>query len=157
MVGPDGIVESGNGRTLALNLAYHTGKADHYKEWLKDYARHVGVDPAEVEKLKKPMLVRVRQTEVDRPEFAREANQSNMIQNSPVEQAFSDAERISETMLAKYKPGEDGDVLADDNRPFIQEFLGTLGANERASLIDKHGDPNKRCVERVQAAVFARV
>lgn len=157
IVGPDGIVESGNGRTLALNLAYHTGKADHYKEWLKDYARHVGIDSAEIDKLKRPMLVRVRQTDVDRPEFAREANQSNMMQNSPVEQAFSDAERISDTMLAKYKPGEDGDVLSEENRPFIQEFLGTLGANERASLIDKQGDPNKRCVERVQAAVFARV
>lgn len=157
VIGKDGIVESGNGRTIALGLAYKTGKGDEYKRWLQGYADRVGLKKQDVEKMNHPVLVRVRKTEVNRPEFAREANQSNLMSNSPVEMAFSDADRITDDMLAKYHPDEYGDILNDENRPFISDFLGTLGKNETAGMIDKYGEPNKKLVDRIQAAVFARV
>lgn len=157
IVGKDGIVESGNGRTIALSLAYKTGKADEYKEWLKGYAKHVGLKPEDVDKMDAPMLVRVRQTDVDRPEFAREANQSNQLGQSPTEVAQSDAERIDDAMLAKYQPDDDGDILGEDNKPFVQAFLQKLGSKEAASYVDKYGEPNKKLVDRIQAAVFERV
>ena len=157
IVGKDGVVESGNGRSIALKLAYQTDRADGYKEWLKGYAKKVGLDPEQVEKMKQPMLVQVRQTEVDRAEFAKEANQSNLLGNSALEQAFSDAERIDDNMLDKYHPDEDGEIYSDENMPFIADFFAKLGKNEAASLRDKDGDPNKQAIERIQSAVFAKV
>lgn len=40
---------------------------------------------------------------------------------------------------------------------FINGFLDKLGKNEAASLRDADGDPNKKCIERIQNAVFAKV
>jgi hypothetical protein len=157
IVGKDGIVESGNGRTIALGLAYKIGKGEEYRQYLHDHAEHFGLKTEDVAKMEHPVIVRVRKTEVDRPEFAREANQSNLMHNSPVETAFSDAERITDAMMAKYQPDEDGDVLVEENKPFINDFLATLGKNEAAGLKDKYGEPNKKMIERVQAAVFAKV
>ena len=160
IVGKDGAVESGNGRTIALSEAYNRGLADKYKSWLKDEAEHFGLKPEDVEKLKNPMLVRVRDDadgNKDRAEFAREANQSSNLGSSPAEQAWTDADRISDNLLKKFTVDEDGEIYNDDNMTFINEFLDKLGKNEAASLRDADGEPNKKCIERIQNAVFAKV
>ena len=35
IVGPDNVVESGNGRTLALGKAYGSARAGDYRNWLQ--------------------------------------------------------------------------------------------------------------------------
>lgn len=160
IVGKDGAVESGNGRTIALAGAYKRGLANKYKEWLKQEAEHFGLDPQEVEKMEAPMLVRVRADDdknTDRAEFARESNQSSNLGSSPAEQAWTDADRIDDALLRKYTVDEDGEVYNEGNMGFINGFLDKLGKNEAASLRDSDGDPNKKCIERVQNAVFAKV
>jgi hypothetical protein len=160
IVGKDGAVESGNGRTIALSEAYNRGLADKYKEWLKGEAEHFGLKPEDVEGMKSPMLVRVRDEadgNKDRAEFAREANQSSNLGSSPAEQAWTDADRIDDSLLKKFTVDEDGEIYNDDNMPFITAFLGKLGKNEAASLQDADGEPNKKCIERIQNAVFAKV
>ena len=160
IVGKDGAVESGNGRTIALSEAYKRGLADKYKSWLKDEAEHFGLEPEDVEKLKNPMLVRVRDDadgNKDRAEFAREANQSSNLGSSPAEQAWTDADRISNNLLKKFTVDEDGEIYNDDNTDFINGFLDKLGKNEAASLRDADGEPNKKCIERIQNAMFTKV
>ena len=78
IVGPDNVVESGNARTLALREAYQQGKGTDYKNWLVKNADSFGLDPKAVAGMKNPVLVRMRQTDVDRAEFARQANQADV-------------------------------------------------------------------------------
>jgi len=160
IVGKDGAVESGNGRTIALSAAYERGMADKYKDWLKTEAESFGLKPEDVEGMKAPMLVRLRNDDdpnKDRAEFAREANQSSNLGSSPAEQAWSDSERIDDALLKKFTVDEDGEIFNDDNMDFINGFLDKLGKNEAASLRDSDGDPNKKAIERIQNAVFTKV
>lgn len=74
IVGDDLIVESGNGRVIAINTAYQNGSADNYKQWLTDNAQDFGFSSDQVQKYEQPVLVRVRVTDVDRIDFTVEAN-----------------------------------------------------------------------------------
>ena len=75
IVGDDLIVESGNGRAMAVKLAYDNGDAENYRAWLIENASEFGFSGEQVEAYKQPVLVRVRTTAVDRMDFAIEANQ----------------------------------------------------------------------------------
>ena len=77
VVGPDNVVESGNTRTLAMRKAYQSGKADEYKQWLKQNAGAFGLDPDQIDGMRNPVLVRRRagqMTAEQRAVFAQEAN-----------------------------------------------------------------------------------
>ncbi|MCC7059283.1 MAG: zeta toxin family protein, partial [Burkholderiaceae bacterium] len=54
IIGPDGLVESGNARTIALRRAYGMGKADHYKAYLAENADRFGLTPEQVAGFKQP-------------------------------------------------------------------------------------------------------
>ena len=75
IVGDDLIVESGNGRAMAVKLAYDNGDAENYRAWLIENADEFGFSAEQVEAYKQPVLVRVRTTAIDRIDFAIEANQ----------------------------------------------------------------------------------
>ncbi|WLG15045.1 hypothetical protein Q6344_06850 [Psychrobacter cibarius] len=75
IVGDDLIVESGNGRAMAVKLAYDNGDAENYRAWLIENADEFGFSAEQVENYKQPVLVRVRTTAIDRMDFAIEANQ----------------------------------------------------------------------------------
>ncbi len=77
--------------------------------------------------------------------------------SSPAEQAWNDSARIDDNLLKKFTVDEDGEIYNDDNMDFINGFLDKLGKNESAGLRDADGDPNKKCIERIQNAVFTKV
>lgn len=154
-VGPDGVVESGNSRTLGIGLAYDNNQAGEYRAWLHTVAKQYGIKESDVAKMKKPVFVRVRKTEVDRAEFAREANQAGMASMSPAELAKADAARLSDNDFAILNVGEDGNLLAASNREFVKSFLSKLGASEAAGLTDDAGRPTRQAADRMQAAIFA--
>ena len=61
------IVESGNGRTIALRYAAKNGKLDNYTAWLKDHASDFGLKASDIKD--NTVLVRVRDSAVDRAAF----------------------------------------------------------------------------------------
>src|SRR5690606_28986013 len=75
IIGADGLVESGNARTIALKRVYQANgqKAADYRAWLRESAQQFGIAPEAVDGMRKPVLVRVRSTPVNRAEFARQA------------------------------------------------------------------------------------
>lgn len=152
VVGPDGAVESGNGRTIALRRAYAAGKAKAYYDWLEENAGYFGFDPVIVARMKSPMLVRVRTAPVDRLEFVRQANESALLVMSPVEQARADAARIDS--MDDLAPTEDGDFAS--SRDFIRRFVGRLPATEQAGLITAEGRLSQAGYARVRNAILAR-
>jgi hypothetical protein len=154
IVGKDGVVESGNGRAMAITLAYKLGKADEYRDWLLDIADMYGLNPEKIKHMKRPVLVRVRKSDVDRVQFAMEANQSDMMAMTATEKAKADANRLTDAIVSKMSI--DGDLTAASNRDFILAFLSSLGDDETAGLLTTSGQPTKQLYDRAQAAVFAK-
>lgn len=78
IVGPDNVVESGNGRSMGIWRAYEQGQADEYRQYLIDHAKEFGLNPDEISQMSMPVLVRERLTDVDRAQFARDSNISDL-------------------------------------------------------------------------------
>lgn len=164
IVGADGLVESGNARTIALMRVYQSGngkgddsrgsKAHAYREFLRDNAAQFGITPESVDSLQKPVLVRVRTTPVNRAEFARQANASTVAQMSPSEQAKSDASRIDS--MEDLTPDDGGDFSNAASKPFIRRFMSRLPATEQAGMIDATGNLSTAGYARVRNAVLAK-
>ncbi len=68
IVARDGTVEAGQRRTIALQRAYQANgqKAADYRQTLRDQAPRLGLDPAAVDGMKKPVLIRLPDQEAPR-------------------------------------------------------------------------------------------
>lgn len=156
IVGADGVVESGNARTIALKRVYQANgdTANGYRNWLAENAQRFGFTPEDVAGLGKPVLVRVRRTPVDRAEFARQANAPTTATMSPSEQAKSDAARIQS--FDDFAPTDSGDFWTAENRDFLRRFVGSLPGTEQAALLGADGQLNQAGYTRVRNAVLAR-
>ncbi len=154
IVGKDRVVESGNGRTMAIIEAYRTGKADEYREWLESEAEYFGLDPQKVKAMKRPVLVRVRTSKVNRAEFAVEANQDDKLAMTATEKAKADANRLTDDMIALMT--DNGDLNSAGNHRFLSAFLASLGDAEAAQYSTSDGKPTSSLIARVQAAIFAK-
>lgn len=154
IIGADGLVESGNARSIALKRIYQANgqKAEDYKAFIRSNAAQFGIDPATVDTLQKPVLVRVRTTPVNRAEFARQANAATVAQMSPSEQARSDAARLD--VLDDLRPTEDGDFST--SRDFIRRFMAKIPATEQASMLDSSGQLSQTGYARIRNAVLAK-
>ncbi len=151
IIGPDSVVESGNGRVSAIRRAYEAGgeSADRYRQWVATQ------DPAAAE-MRNPVLVAVRKTELDpagRAALARDANASTAARMSPTELALADARRLTDDALGRLTSG---DVTAAGNRPFVRSFLDALPASERGSLVDAAGALNLEGKKRLEGALLGR-
>ncbi len=161
IVGADGLVKSGNARTIALKRIYqHTngagadtegGKAFEYRQFLSDNAAQFGLAPEALASMNKPVLVRIRSTPVNRAEFARQANASTVQRMSPSEQALTDARRLQS--LDALEPTEDGDFSS--SRDFIRQFMAALPITEQSDLIESDGRLSTAGYRRIQNAVLA--
>jgi hypothetical protein len=151
IVGPDGIVESGNGRVLALQRVLEADgqKAAQYRAWLEAQGYEIG-DVAN------PVLIARRVTDLDEPEriaFTAAANRATAMRLSPAEQARADARLLDGEMLSKAQPG---DIASAANRPFVREALARLPQAERAGLYDQSGALSAEGRRRLEAALTAR-
>jgi hypothetical protein len=154
IIGADGLVESGNARTIALKRVYSAEgqKAQDYKAYLRDNAAQFGLTAEQIDGMQAPVLVRVRTTPVNRAEFARQANQSTVQRMSPSEQANSDAKRL--TSLEGLNATEEGDFSTSYD--FIRQFMGTLPITEQADMIESDGRLSTAGYRRMQNAVLAK-
>ncbi len=158
IVGSDLVVESGNGRVIALRRAYESRpeKAKQYRDWLSQNAARFGISPDAVTGAKAPVLIRVRDTEVDRVQFTQDANISPQVQMSETEQAMADAKRLTGTMMDMFRPSEDGEILTLLNNPFIQKFAGDIVGTSSGQFYDEQGRLSQAGVRRVKNAIFVK-
>ncbi len=156
IIGEDNAVESGNGRTMGIIKAYQDGNADRYREYLIDHATEFGIPPEKVESMTAPVLVRRRLTKVDRVQFAKDSNISDLQEMAASEKAFVDADSITPAMMALFNPSESGDLLSRSNDAFIRGFMTQVGATQAAGLVTEDGRPTRQLVDRIQNAIFAK-
>lgn len=151
IIGMDNVVESGNGRTLAISKAYSDGRAEAYRQFVNDYANSRGWD---VSGFNNPVLVRTRLTEVDRPSFAKLANESDVAQLSATERAKSDVDRLPDSSLLKIN--SDGNINLDQSMDFVKGFVNQLPQSERATVITGDGRLSQEGKRRIESALVQR-
>lgn len=155
------VVESGNGRIMAIRTAYENGKADHYKQHLIDEAESFGLDPKAIKAMENPILVRQRVDELSDEEkalFAKEANKATVSQMTATEQAIEDSNFLGD--LSNLNPTEDGRITYKNNSAFIKDFFSLVMGNdsrEVGKLLNKDGHLNDEGERRITNAVFVRV
>ena len=156
IMGVDGIVESGNARTIALKRVYQAGgaKAGEYRTWLAENAAKFGLTPEQVQGMQDPVLVRVRTTPVNRAEFARQANAPTTATMSPVEQARSDAARLD--TIDDLVVDDRGDIPRARNSGFIKRFVSGLPITEQSALITATGELSQSGVARIRNAILGK-
>lgn len=157
IVGPDLVVESGNGRSIALRRAYRKKLPNSriYKSDLVDAAARYGFTPGEVEALAQPVLVRIRRSEVDRAAFAEDANRPVVAQMSAKETALADAKGLPASVLEQLEVTADGDLYTPQNLAFFQRFFRLrVSPGELPGLVGIDGRLSRPGLDRVRNAVF---
>lgn len=158
IVGPDLLVESGNGRVIALQRAYREGLAEKYALWLEEHAAEFGLTAEQVGALEAPVLVRVRTTPTaDRAKLVEDFNVTPVAQMSAAEVAAVDVRRLTPEMLARFQPSETGNpILAARNADFVRDFFKALPETERGRFITADGMISQDGVRRIQNALMAK-
>ncbi|WP_290008120.1 lytic transglycosylase domain-containing protein [Acinetobacter pittii] len=151
IIGPDNVVESGNGRTLAIGRAYENGRAEAYRDFIQNWANERGMD---ISGLNQPVLVRTRLSDVDRVAFSRLANESDVAQFSATERALSDADRLPDSTLLKIN--SDGAINIDGSMDYIRSFVDQLPQSERGSVITSDGRLSQEGKRRIESAIVQR-
>ena len=157
VIGPDYAVESGNGRMMAIRLARQGNLpgAARYTEMLRDRAAEFGFRPEQIGP--NSVLVRVRDTPVNRADFTRAANVQATSRMSTPEQAKIDADRLTPEMLAKYNMETDTGADAfkgKQNQDFLDAFLKTIPDAEMGNTRDAKGMISEEGKDRVRNALI---
>lgn len=159
IIGSDKVVESGNGRTLALQYMYkqNDSNAQKYLDFLKNNAKKYGIDT--IDGIDKPVLVRERlglaSDMKERAEFAQKANETNISTMSATEVAKADANKLTGEILSYLVPNENGQINTHDNRDFINAFVGSIvPKNEMNSVVSADGKLSANGLDRITNALF---
>ncbi|MEW6736740.1 MAG: hypothetical protein AB1489_35955, partial [Acidobacteriota bacterium] len=161
ILGPDRVVESGNGRIISLRRIYanEPAKAEAYRQFLMDNAEQFGLSREQIAQTKNPILVRVREgdmSDTGRIRFAEEANERDIAEMSAIERAKVDARKLNTAMLENLEPSETGDLLAGSNRKFLAAFANQVISPQEKGRYVKNGELTQEGLTRVRNAVFAR-
>lgn len=150
IIGPDMIVESGNGRVQAVRRAFEMfpEKAQAYR----DYLASLGYDTTGITT---PVLVRERVTPMTQDEriaFVQEANQAATMALTPVERAKIDVAAMTDGVIDVWRGGDVGDA---QNRDFVSAFIGNLPQTERNGLLDNNARLSPDGSIRIRRALLA--
>lgn len=152
IVGPDDVIESGNGRVMAIERVY----AEHPERAAAYRAQIEAAGFAVPEGMERPALIARRTSDLDasaRQAFVREANISATARMSATERSAADARLLTPQALSLFRPGP---IASPANRDFVRAALDGLPAAERGALVDAGGALNREGIQRLQQALFAQ-
>lgn len=149
----DNVVDSGNGRSMAIRRVYQEGgeKAGEYRQFVNEQAAKFGLDTDAVNMMQSPVLVRRNTSDMDRDEFARAANKPTAARMSSTEQAASDAKNLPDASLLSFN-GE-GSMSLHQSQRYLQNFIAALPKTEQGSLMDESGALSREGKSRIEAAI----
>lgn len=153
IVGPDNIVESGNGRFAAIERAYerHPDRADAYRQQIEAAGFDIPDD------VRDPVLVARRTSQMDddaRRAFVVEAQDSGVARMTAVERARAEAAMLDAGTLSRLDPSL---PLTDPgNGDFIRAALDRLPRTERNAFTTPEGRLNADGRKALERALFAR-
>jgi len=151
IVGPDGTILSGNGRTMAINRIYDERPelAARYRQFLVDQGYDItGID--------RPVLIRRsgEMTPEQMRSFVTGSNVDTKLQLSRPEQAAQDASDIlTPEMMARYVGGS---LTTQRNGGFVESFIAALPQSQRGQFMDDRGNLSTDGLTRIENAMLAR-
>jgi hypothetical protein len=164
IIGPDNMVESGNGRIMALRRARSDYRAlwQAYQDALRAALPNLNLPPTAMDGLRFPVVVRERtqpMTHQERIDFTVECGAGTGLGMRTAEKARVDARNLREPLMAQLAM-RDGQLVHDallsaDNRAFVSDWIESFGANERAEIQDSEGALSEAGVARLIEAVRA--
>lgn len=154
IVGPDNVIESGNGRFGAIVYAY-----DNVPDRGAAYRAFVEAQTGRPipEGIERPVLIARRLTDLDAParsRWVREAQDSGVVRMTNTELAQVTARQMTRERLATLDPTVP--ISDAGNGSFVSAVMAALPASERGALVDKDGALNAEGRRRIKEAFFAR-
>lgn len=149
----DNVVDSGNGRSMAIRRVYQEGgeKAGEYRQFVNEQAAKFGLDTDAVNMMQSPVLVRRNTSDIDRDEFARAANKPTAARMSSTEQAASDAKNLPDASLLSFNG--DGNMSLYQSQSYLKNFIAGLPSTEQSAMMDDKGALSREGKNRIEAAI----
>lgn len=149
----DNVVDSGNGRSMAIRRVYQEGgeKAGEYRQFVNEQAAKFGLDTDAVNMMQSPVLVRRNTSDIDRDEFARAANKPTAARMSSTEQAASDAKNLPDASLLSFNG--DGNMSLYQSQSYLKKFIAGLPSTEQSAMMDDKGALSREGKNRIEAAI----
>lgn len=147
IINKDGVILSGNGRTMGIEEIYekYPEQAEKYRQFLRDNGWNI-------EGIERPFLARRLLSDVDEREFVTGSNEADIAALSPPEQASQDAKDILKPdVLAKYYGG---DLKAAKSDAFVSSFLAGLSPQQRENAMDDKGKVGAQALKRIENALL---
>lgn len=153
IVGPDNVIESGNGRAAAIARAYerHPDRALAYRQQIEAAGFRVP------EGVQQPILIARRTTELtpaERTRFAIEAQDSGVAAMTPTEVARASARAMTPDVLMRFDPAQP--LAHEANADFVRAALAALPRSARNAMFDASGLLNRNGQRQLREAIFAR-
>jgi hypothetical protein len=154
IVGPDNMIESGNGRARAIGRAYaeNPDRAAAYRQQIE-----LTTGQPIPEGITEPVLIARRQTALssgDRRQMVVEAQDSGVARMNATERAQVGQRALTADLMSRYVPGRK--FSSAENRDFARAFSGSFPRSERNAFFDKDGALSIDGVRQLNDAVFAR-
>ena len=153
IVGPDNMIESGNGRFGAISRAYerHPDRAAQYRAQIEaaGFAIPEGVS--------QPVLIARRTSDLsreDRVRFTIDAQDSGVAVMTPTEVARASSRAMTPQVLGRLDPAQP--VTAEANAEFVRSALAALPRSARNAMFDAGGLLNSAGARQLREAIFAR-
>lgn len=136
IVARDGVVEAGQRRAIVLQRVYQANgqKAESYRQTIRDQAPRLGLDPAAIDGMKKPVLVRLPDQEAPRhhasADFSPETqDMAAGVQNGTWNPGANYAPFVDQVRAPEAKAASVADLPTPIRREsIIKDFADALGA-----------------------------
>ncbi len=157
VVNKNGIVLNGNGRTMALQLAYgqNSQSAKDYKDYITKNAGKFGLTAEQISKIPNPVLVRQVGDDADVQSIINSTEGGARLGSS--EQAKVDADKLKLATLERFVDNGKGEILNAGNREFLRAAVHDIATeNDANTFFTSDGHITQQGVERVRNALFAK-
>lgn len=152
IVGPDMMVESGNGRVMALRQAYekHPDRAQAYRDFLEGQGYKTAG-------MKQPVLIRQRVSELtpaQRKDFVIFSNEDVADRLSTTERAMADAKLLGDRVVDQFRGGDIDNAV---NASFVRDYIDTaVSPAERNAFLTPGGKLSQDGIRRIRAGLLAK-
>jgi hypothetical protein len=142
-----GIVLGGNSRAMSLGLVYANSpeKAAAYKDALARRAAVFGIDPAAVEGMRQPVLVRVLDADLTPEQMAVKSRLYNQTSTQALQ---AKAEGVSKARLVS---PDTLNIFAEGMKEFdsLREYLGSASSRKLVAALEKDGVLERTALARL--------
>jgi hypothetical protein len=148
----EGKIIGGNGRFEGVSRSYDQGSSEPYLRSLEGNLEKFGIRDTATAGMKKPVLVRVIEANIDTQRAALASNEGAGARMGAIDQARADALRFPD--ITGVRVGENGEILSGPNHALIRAWIKDMPITEMADLVDKGGRLSANGMERFQNAIL---